>query len=80
LIRSNRIARSRSVDPETAVWTIAASREVLALKGLEDSAQGFNPGNRYPERRALKGRQIKRAKNAADMINVERLKCTFYFA
>ena len=26
-------------------------------------AQGFNPGNRHPERRALKGRQIERASN-----------------
>ena len=28
-----------------------------APKGLEDSAQGFNPGNRRPERFALKGRR-----------------------
>jgi hypothetical protein len=34
-------------------------REVSAPKG-QDSAQGFNPGNRHPERRALKGRQIER--------------------
>jgi hypothetical protein len=35
-----------------------------APKGLEDSAQGFNPGNRRPERFALKGRQIERTNNA----------------
>ena len=33
----------------------------LAPKGQQDSAQGFNPGNYHPKRRALKGRQIKRA-------------------
>jgi hypothetical protein len=27
-------------------------------------AQGFNPGDRHPERRALKGRQIERTNNA----------------
>jgi hypothetical protein len=37
----------------------------LAPKGLEDSAQGFNPGNRHPEQRALKGRQIERHSDAA---------------
>jgi hypothetical protein len=37
-------------------------REVFAPRGLEESAQGFNPGN-HPERRALKGRQIKRNNN-----------------
>ena len=36
-----------------------------APKGLEDSAQGFNPGNRRAERRALKGRQIERTDGAA---------------
>jgi hypothetical protein len=35
-----------------------------APKGLEDSAQGFNPGNRRPERFALKGRQVERTNNA----------------
>jgi hypothetical protein len=37
---------------------------VFAPKGLEDPAQGFNPGNQPPIRRALKlkGRQIERAK------------------
>jgi hypothetical protein len=31
----------------------------FAPKGLEDSAQGFNPGNPPPRRCALKGRQIR---------------------
>ena len=35
-----------------------------ASKGLEDEAQGFNPGNRRPERFALNGRQIERTNNA----------------
>jgi hypothetical protein len=39
-------------------------REVSAPKGQQDSAQGFNPGNRHPDRRALKGRQIERPNNA----------------
>ena len=39
-------------------------REVSAPKGQEDSAQGFDPGNRHPERRALNGRQIERTNNA----------------
>ena len=36
-------------------------------EGLQNSAQGFNPGNRQPRRRALKlkGRQIERANNVA---------------
>jgi hypothetical protein len=33
--------------------------EICAPKGLDGSAQGFNPGNRPPEGRALKGRHIK---------------------
>jgi hypothetical protein len=45
--------------------------EASAPKGLEDSAQGFNPGKprvstlgtNQPERRALKGRQIERTSN-----------------
>ena len=32
----------------------------IAPEGLQDSAQGFNPGNHPPGRRALKGRQIRR--------------------
>jgi hypothetical protein len=35
----------------------------FAPTGLEDSAQGFNPGNRPPERRALKGRQNESTNN-----------------
>jgi hypothetical protein len=35
----------------------------IAPEGLQDSAQGFNPGNRPPGRRALKGRQIRRIRN-----------------
>jgi len=35
-------------------------------EGLEDSAQGFNPGNRPPGRRALKGRQIRRRRNGRE--------------
>jgi hypothetical protein len=31
-------------------------------RGREDSARGFNPGNPVPRRRALKGRQMERAK------------------
>jgi hypothetical protein len=34
-----------------------ARREVFAPKGLEDSAQGFNPGDPHNKRFALKGRQ-----------------------
>ena len=30
----------------------------IAPEGLEILAQGFNPGNRPPGRRALKGRQV----------------------
>jgi hypothetical protein len=47
--------------------TIAARHELpapkgRAPKGLEDLAQGFNPGNRHPKRFALmKGRQIERS-------------------
>jgi hypothetical protein len=33
------------------------------------SAQGFNPGNRHPERRALKGRQIERTKHTKARYN-----------
>jgi hypothetical protein len=33
---------------------------ICSPEGLEDSAQGFNPGKRPPGRRALKGRQIRR--------------------
>jgi len=40
-------------------------RGKFAPKGLSDSAQGFNPGNRRSKRRALKGRQIGRTNNAA---------------
>src|ERR1700688_3131288 len=36
------------------------------LLGLEDSAQGFNPGKRPPGRRALKGRQIRRRRNGRE--------------
>jgi hypothetical protein len=36
---------------------------VFVPKGLQDLAQGFNPGNQPPKRCALKGRQIERAKN-----------------
>jgi hypothetical protein len=46
-----------------------------APKGLEDSAQGFNPGNRRPERFALKGRQIERTNNAKVGPIVARLNC-----
>jgi hypothetical protein len=34
-----------------------AGREVFAPKGLEDSAQGFEPGDPQNKRFALKGRQ-----------------------
>jgi hypothetical protein len=37
-----------------------------APKGLEDSAQGFNPGNPPPKRCALKGRQIRYDKTHAE--------------
>jgi hypothetical protein len=30
----------------------------IAPEGLQDLAQGFNPGNRPTRRRALKGRQV----------------------
>jgi hypothetical protein len=50
-----------------------------APKGLEDSAQGFNPGfnpgNRRPQRFALKGRQIERTNNAKVGPIVARLNC-----
>jgi hypothetical protein len=52
-------------------------REVSAPKGQEDSAQGFNPGNRHPDMNVrsmkntrssglemLKGRQIERTNDA----------------
>ena len=38
----------------------------IAPEGLEDSAQGFNPGNRPPGRRALKGRQMRRRRNGRE--------------
>src|ERR1700720_1131011 len=38
----------------------------IAPEGLEDSAQGFNPGNRPAGRRALKGRQIRRRRNGRE--------------
>jgi hypothetical protein len=42
-------------------WTILGGQiREFAPTGLEDSAQGFNPGNRHPDRYALKGRQIQR--------------------
>jgi hypothetical protein len=48
-----------------ACLTLAILRpEGAALKGLQNSAQGFNPGTNHPERRALKGRQIERTNNA----------------
>jgi hypothetical protein len=47
----------------------------LAPKGLEDSAQGFNPGNHRPERFALKGRQTERTNNAKVGPIVARLNC-----
>ena len=40
----------------------------IAPEGLEDSAQGFNPGNRPAGRRALKGRQIRRVRTDAKNI------------
>jgi hypothetical protein len=40
--------------------------DFIAPEGLEDSAQGFNPGNRPPGRRALKGRQIRRRRNGRE--------------
>jgi hypothetical protein len=43
-----------------AEFELSLRFEICAPKGLEDSAQGFNPGNRPPRRRALKGRQIER--------------------
>jgi hypothetical protein len=48
-----------------------------APKGLDDSAQGFNPENRRPERFALKlnGRQIERTNNAKVGPIVARLNC-----
>jgi hypothetical protein len=49
-----------------AIWTFTEDHiGNSAPKGLENSAQGFNPGNRHPERCALKGRQIKRTSNTA---------------
>ncbi len=49
-----------------------------APEGLQNSAQGFNPGNRHPERCALKGRQIERPNQAeagSDGPIVERPNC-----
>jgi hypothetical protein len=47
----------------TGVWTFVGGQvREFAPTGLEDSAQGFNPGNR-PERRALKGRHNESANN-----------------
>ena len=60
-----------------SLWT----PKVAAPKGLQDSAQGFNPGNRHPERRALKGRQIERTNNVKASSNcVPRLNCAFTFS
>jgi hypothetical protein len=48
----------------SGVWTVVGGQvRELAPTGLEGSAQGFNPGNVRPERRALKMRQIERASN-----------------
>jgi hypothetical protein len=46
------------------VWPFVGDQvREFAPTGLEDSAQGFNPGNRHPDRYALKERQIQRANN-----------------
>jgi hypothetical protein len=52
--------------PRLKSWSGPKGR---APKGLEDSAQGFNPGNRRPERFALKERQIERTNNAKERSN-----------
>ncbi len=61
LSRRDRLTVARHEVPWVCSLDICrkSRREVSAPKGLEDSAQGFNPGNRRPERFALKGRQTK---------------------
>jgi hypothetical protein len=39
------------------MWLVRRN-QIIAPEGLQNLAQGFNPGNRPPGRRALKGRQV----------------------
>jgi hypothetical protein len=64
LSRRDRLIVARHEVPGPGVWTFVGGQvREFAPTGLEDSAQGFNPGNRPPERRALKGRQNESANN-----------------
>jgi hypothetical protein len=45
---------------------------LLPRRGYRILAQGFNPGNRPPGRRALKGRQIRRIKTAKNIFILSR--------
>jgi hypothetical protein len=47
--------------------------------GTTGLSQGFNPGNRHPDRHALKGRQIQRTNNVKAESIVGRLDCAFNF-
>ena len=67
MTRPGNVAKAASFGPK-----------LRAPKGLEDSAQGFNPGfnpGNRPERFALKGRQIERTNNAKVGPIVARLNC-----
>ena len=46
--------------------------DLLLRRGYRILAQGFNPGNRPPGRRALKGRQIGRIKTAKNIFILSR--------
>jgi hypothetical protein len=48
---------------------ISENEQALAPKGLHNSARGFNPGNRTKPQRALKGRQVRMAKNVNGKCN-----------
>jgi hypothetical protein len=67
-VRSMNNTRSSGLEMLKGPGTSCQGPEGRAPKGLEDSAQGFNPGNRSPERYALKGRQIERTNNANPIV------------
>ena len=55
------------------------ARRALPQRGERTQPKGFNPGNRHPERRALKGRQIQALTTWQRSPIVARLNCAFYF-
>ena len=64
--RASRFGKGREGDSQEWHEDKEHLGRFIAPEGLEDSAQGFNPGNRPPGRRALKGRQIRRRRNGRE--------------